>query len=243
MTTCEQVRERLPEHVLGTLEGTDDDAVRRHLRGCAGCRAEMLALGDGMTAFSVAAHDRTPPDELHDRVRTVLEEEWREDAGRADELAERRHHLARRLVAVAAAVVLVASLGFGIAQTHRASVAAEDAASYQRLLTTLGGKEFRLGQLQAAGDQTVEGSVVVYDSHEGQSWVLVFVRTSGVSGEASASLSNPAGRTIDTWPIQIDRDGRGAGWLVTGVDLSSFNRIEVTGPDGSLLATGSISSA
>jgi anti-sigma factor RsiW len=242
VATCEQVRERLPEHVLGTLEGADDDAVRRHLRGCAGCRAEMLALGDGMAAFAVAAHDRTPPDDLHDRVRTVLEEEWREPSP-ADELAERRRRRMPKILAVAAALALVASLGFGLAQTRRASVAAEDAASYQQLLKTLGGKDFRLGQLHAAGDQTVEGSVVVYDSHERQSWVLVFVRTSGISGEATATLSNPEGRTIDTWPIEIDRDGRGAGWLVTGVELTSFDKIEVTGPDGSLLATGTISSA
>jgi hypothetical protein len=239
--TCEQVRERLPEHVLGTLEGADDDAVRKHLRGCAGCRAEMLALGDGMAAFAVAVHDRTPPPELRDRVRTVLEEEWRQDI-HTDELAERRRRMPR-ILAVAAAVALVASLGFGVVQSHRASVAAEDAASYHKLLTTLGGKDFRLGQLQQAGDRAVEGSVVVYDSHERQSWVLVFVRTSGISGEATATLSTPTGRTIDTWPIQIDRDGRGAGWLVTGVELTSFNRIEVTAPDGSLLATGSISSA
>jgi hypothetical protein len=241
VATCEQVRERLPEHVLGTLEGADDDVVRKHLRGCAGCRAEMLALGDGMAAFAVAAHDRTPPPELHDRVRTVLEEEWREEI-HVDELAERRRRVPR-ILAIAAAVALVASLGFGIVQTHRASVAVEDAASYRTLLSTLGGKDFRLGQLRPAGDRTVEGSVVVYDSHERQSWVLVFVRTSGITGEATATLSNPAGRTIDVWPIQIDQDGRGSGWLVTGVELTSFNHIEVTAPDGSPLATGSISPA
>ena len=32
--TCDEVREVLPEHLLGTLDGPEDLEVRRHLRGC-----------------------------------------------------------------------------------------------------------------------------------------------------------------------------------------------------------------
>ena len=60
MTTCEEVRERLPEHVLGTLDEPHDLSVRRHLRGCAGCRREMAALGDGVAMFARAVHDSHP---------------------------------------------------------------------------------------------------------------------------------------------------------------------------------------
>ena len=34
--TCDEVRELLPEHLLGTLEGPEDLEVRRHLRGYSG---------------------------------------------------------------------------------------------------------------------------------------------------------------------------------------------------------------
>ena len=73
--TCDEVRELLPEHLLGTLEGPEDLEVRRHVRGCAGCRGEIVALADGVASFARTAHDHPPPPELHDRVITVLEQE------------------------------------------------------------------------------------------------------------------------------------------------------------------------
>jgi hypothetical protein len=237
--TCDRVRELLPEHVLGTLEEPDDLAVRRHLRGCAGCRAESSALADGLAAFAVAAHDRPPPPHLQDAVRTVLEEEWRD----APTIPTRPRRRGLRWLAAAAAVAVVASIGFGLAQMRRASVASEGAQSYERLLEVLGGKEFRVGELEAVGSRPLEGSIVVYDSHDERSWVVVFLKTSGVTGEAIATLSARDGRTIDTWPIQIDRDGQGAGWFVTSVELTGFDRVEIKGPDGAPLATASITPA
>ena len=53
----------------------------------------------------------------------------------------------------------------------------------------------------------------------------------------------PTDRTIDTWPVAIDRDGDGYGWLVTSVDLESFDRVTLTGPDGQPLAAGEIDRA
>ena len=48
--TCDEVRELLPEHLLGTLEGPEDLEVRRHLRGCASCRDERMKLEEGVSA-------------------------------------------------------------------------------------------------------------------------------------------------------------------------------------------------
>ncbi len=237
MTTCEQIRERLPEFVLG-VGPQDDDVVRRHLRGCAGCRADARALGDGLTSFAHAVHDRQPPPELQDQVRAALQEEWRDPVG-ASSGPSRRPRWAGPL-AVAAAIALVASFTLAVVQTRRADSAQEGARRYEGLIEILGGREFRAAQLHPAGDRPLEGSVVVYDSHVDQSWVVVFVRTSGPAGEAVATLRAPDGRTIDTWPIEIDRDGDGAGWLVTSVDLASFDRVTLTGTDGEVMATGEI---
>lgn len=239
MTTCEWVRERLPEHVLGTLDDVDDHRVRRHLRGCAGCRADMGALDDGLASFAHAAHDTEPPAELQGRVRSTLESEWREEPTAPGSAGPRRSWT-RWLAAAAAVAVLVAALGWGFAETHRADQLAASGDSYTRLLQILGGKEFRAGPLTAAPGRTVEGSVVVYDSHRDQSWVAVFVEGAGLSGTATATLHAPDGRTVELWDLELQRDGNGAAWLVTASDLSAFDHLTVTDGAGMPLASAEI---
>ena len=243
MTSCEETRERLPEHVLGTLDDTTDLALRRHLRGCAGCRAEMGALGDGLALFAQAAHDAPPPPELEDRVLSQLADEWR-DTTEADAhpAAARRGRGLRRLGAAAAVVALVASLSWGLSEHRQATQLASAGDSYGRLLQILGGKEFRAGTLQAAPGVTIDGSVVVYESHEGQSWVAVFARGPRMEGTATATLEAPDGRTVDLWDLEFQADGNGATWLVTASDLASFDRLTLRAADGTLLATARISS-
>src|SRR5947207_1804402 len=54
--SCDEVRELLPEHLLGVLEPDPERAVSRHLRGCGACRAELASLGQGLATFARAAH-------------------------------------------------------------------------------------------------------------------------------------------------------------------------------------------
>ena len=236
--TCDEVLELLPEHLLGTLEGQEDLEVRRHVRGCTGCRREMVVLADGIASFARAAHDRTPPPELRDRVTTILEQEWR-DAGHFAHPGRRSLWLGR----AAAALALIAALAWGGVQTHRANVKATSAASYERLLSVLGGTEFRVGELERQGDLTIDGSVVLYDSHEGQSWAIVLVRAPGSTGTADVTLESPDGRVIEVRSIEFQSDGDGATWLVTSSDLGPFDRATITSDDGTVLATARIDTA
>jgi hypothetical protein len=236
--TCDEVRELLPEHLLGSLEGPEDLEIRRHLRACAGCRAEMTALADGVASFARAAHDRTPPEELRDRVMTTLEQEWHD----VDEQTS-AHSRASWIGRAAAVVIVVASLTFAAAQTQRANVAAADADSYSRLLSTLGGKEFRIGELDAATTRALEGSVVLYDSHQDQSWGIVLVRAPGQTGKADVTLAAPDGRTIDAGSLEFQTDGDAATWIVTSSDLTPFDRLTITAEDGTVLATAEIARA
>src|SRR5207248_10277028 len=87
--TCDEVRELLPEHLLGTLEGPEDLEVRRHLRGCSACREERMKLEDGVAALSRAVHDQEPPADLRDRVLRTLDEAWEENR-RTSATAKRR---------------------------------------------------------------------------------------------------------------------------------------------------------
>jgi hypothetical protein len=236
--TCDEVRELLPEHLLGSLAGPEHLEIRRHLRACAACRAEMAALADGVASFARAAHDRTPPDELRDRIMTALEQEWHD----MDEQASVRSR-ASWIGRAAAIVVVVAALTLAAAQTQRANVATADAESYTRLLATLGGKEFRIGELDATTTGALEGSVVLYDSHRDQSWGIVLVRAPGQTGKASVTLASDDGRTIEAGTLEFQTDGDAATWLVTSSDLTPFDRLTITAEDGTVLATADIALA
>jgi hypothetical protein len=236
--TCDEVRELLPEHLLGTLEGPEDLEVRRHVRGCAGCRGEMVALADGLTSFARAAHDRTPPPELRDRVITVLQEEWR-DTGDPSRPGRRSAWIGW----AAAALALIVTLAWAGVQTHRANAAAASAASYERLLSVLGCTEFRVGEFERRGDLTIEGSVLLYDSHEAQSWAMVLVRAPGPTRTADVWLESADGRVIEVGSIEFQPDGDGATWLVTSSDLDPFDHATITTEDGTVLATAEIDPA
>ncbi len=234
--TCEDVRSLLAEQALGTLTGADDLAVRRHLRSCAGCRAELAALGEGLAMFARAAHDQEPPSELAPRVLTVLEEEWRDTPATIPDRARRVQWLA-----VAAAIVIAAtSVAWGIGEHHRASVVAYDAGSYTKLLNLLGGKDFRAGTLRPSGSTTIEGSVVLYDSHVDQSWGLVLLRAPGMVGPLEATLQSADGRSIKLRPMEFDSDGDASTWLVTSSDITTFDHLTIRSGDGSTVATADI---
>lgn len=239
--TCDEVQELLPEHLLGSLSGDADVEVRRHLRGCSSCRAEMASLGEGLTTFARAVHDRRPPAELRDRVLTVLEEEWRDAPVVIPE--PRRPRLAL-LSAAAAMVLLVASVGYGVQQTHRASVNAAGAQSYRSILGVLGGEDFRIGTLRPIGSRPVEGSVVLYDAHTDQSWGLVIVTAPGMAGKGyQATLWTTDGKRVPFFPTTLDAQGDGSAWIVTQADLHSFNKLTFSSPNGTLLATAQIRTA
>jgi hypothetical protein len=235
--TCDEVRELLPEHLLGSLTSDVDLEVRRHLRACSSCRAEMAALSEGITTFATAAHDRRPPSELRDRVLTVLEDEWR-DAPVV--IPDPRRP---RLAAAAAIVLLVASIGFGLVQTHRANVNAAGKQSYDTILGVLGGEDFRIGTLRPTGAQ-VKGNVVLYDAHTDQSWGLVIITAPGMSGKGfQATLWTADGQRVPFSPTELDAQGDGSAWIVTSANLHSFTRLTFSAPDGTLLATAQIRTA
>lgn len=236
MTTCDEIRPTLPDHALGSLDAEEERVVRHHLRGCAACRRDLAALGEGVDVFA-AALARPAPAELHERVLSTLADEWLE--ARVGPRRLPRWRLERVGVAVAVALALVAGT-LGFVQLGRASDAEEDAASYRTVLATLGGTGFRLGRLEAWGPTPVEGSVVAYESSHGQSFVLVFVRTPGTRGTGSLVVSRSDGTTWAPGPIEFDRNGDAASWWVTDRSIAAIARVYVHAPDGSLLATATL---
>jgi putative zinc finger protein len=223
---CEESQQFLPDYALGTLSETESAAVRRHLRGCSACRAEAADLDEGVALFAGAAHAAEPPTELKDRVMAVLEEEWVDAPARPLKV---RGRFSVGWQAVAALLVVLAGLAAwaGVAQS-KANRFRQDANNYRAFLGALGGKDVRVGRLEASPGLALEGSAVMYDSDRGQSWVLVLVRAPGLSGSASVTLQG-SGRTIELpFPLKFDPDGEGAAWLVTAADISHFDQVVLT---------------
>ena len=250
--TCDQTQELLPEYLLGTLDDVTDAGVRRHLRGCAACRQERMALEDGLATLAHATHDQEPPDELRDRVLGTLADEWHEPAptpgttALQPAMAVRPPRRRSALLAVAAALValvVAGSVAFGASQAHRANLATADAGSYRNLLSTLGGKEFRIGELHGSGG--LSGQVLLYDGNPTggwTSWGLVLVRGDVPRGSTATLLSSD-GRTIELPPLHGGEYGTSSTWLVTGHSITSFDELTLTGPDGKVLATAKIQQA
>jgi len=233
--SCQEVRQQLADYLLGTLPKPEMADVRRHLRGCGGCRAEAADLDQGISLFATAAHVAEPPPELQDRVMSALAEEWSETAvertrGRAP---------AAKLLAVAAAVVLFAgALAWGGLAQVRATRSANDAASYRHLLGALGGREVRVAVLTPLSRTDIEGSSILYDSDQGQSWLLVLARAPGYSGPVSVTVSGASGRSIALRPLEIDSGGDGSSWLITSSDISRYTTVTLRSASGELLASG-----
>ena len=192
----------LPEHVLGTLERT-----RRRGRPPAPARVRRMPDRDGRRwprAWRRSRERRTtepPPDELEDRVRAVLERGVaRRRCGAPRRRTARwlgrggRRGRGRRLC----------SHGASSRRDARRSLRRTRRATTQLLHDPRGRRSSGSAALTRAWHHPLEGSVVVYDSHVDQSWGVVFVRTSGVSGEATATLSSTGGAdgrtTIDAGP-------------------------------------------
>jgi hypothetical protein len=209
-----------------------------------------MKLEEGVSALSRAVHDQEPPPELRDRVLGTLGEEW-EESGRvtATPVLSRgagRERSPWRVFAVAAALIfVVGSIAFGFAEGHRASLATTDAQSYRNLLTALGGKEFRIGELRPAEGSAIRGQVLIYDgdpSGDWSSWAIVFAKVPGYTGSATATLLSADGESLALPPIEF-RDGDGTTLLVTYADLTRFDRLTVTSPTGQVLATAAIDHA
>jgi Putative zinc-finger len=240
---CEEIREALPEHLLGTLGPEDESAVRRHLRGCGACRRELAGLGEGLATFARAAHQAEPSPELRDRVLEALDEE--RAAAAPAPVAPRGPRPRRRRdrwLAAAAVLAILGTAGWGVGATMRASHLAGRARSYDLFLHALGGRDVRVANLRAAVDRPVEGSAVLYDSDVGRSWVLVMIRAPGTEGHARVVLVSDGGR-IRLHPAEFDPEGDTDAWLVTSADISHFDRVRVYDDAGRLLASGRVTSA
>jgi hypothetical protein len=236
--TCEEARDRLPDYALGTLSETEGAAVRRHLRGCGGCRTDAAQLDGGVATFAGMTHVAEPPPHLERRVMAALADEWREVE--SPRRPARRFFLVPKLGFAAVVAALAGAVLWGSVAQFQVLQDRGDAAAYREALSVLGGQDLRVATLQPARPG-VEASAVLYDSHRGLSWtgVFVFTKDQNIRGPLTVTISNPAGHSIEfPFPLEINHEGRGAAWLDTAEDISTFTTVTVTGPNGEPVAEG-----
>jgi hypothetical protein len=229
----------MPDHLLGE----EDPDVKRHLRGCAACRSDLAALDEGLMAVGMSMDQDEPPKEMQDKVLTALREEWADapaaagSSGKVSRLSDRR--VARWLAVAAAAVMVVGSFAWALRENGRASANSADASAYRQFLGTLGGRDVREARLVPNGTSGFEGSAVIYDSMEGQSWVLIVGRAPGFQGTAQVTASSATG-SIRLPNVEFAPNGQAYSVMVTAADLSKFDGITISSPDGTVLATGTL---
>jgi hypothetical protein len=103
----------------------------------------------------------------------------------------------------------------------------EDAQAYRTFLSALDGEDLRVAALDGAGTQEFEGSVVVYDSSGGQSWVVVLARAPGWEGRQANVTLLAGDRTIDLRPMEFGPGGEASTWLATTADLTRVDGIRL----------------
>ncbi|HZU19275.1 MAG TPA: anti-sigma factor [Candidatus Dormibacteraeota bacterium] len=202
-------------YVMGGLEPEEEEAVRRHLRGCPDCAALERRLRGTMALLPFAVEERTAPPRLRGRILSRL----------AMERSSRRHLSFRlqrpSLIAVlAAAVLLAAWSGFLTVRVQQLQQA--QARSYPILA------------IGAQGADGAEGQVVVMP---GQEVALVELQhlPSPPPGRVyeiwvGASLEDVRGAGV------FLPDAAGSRLLVLSHDLSDARLLAITvepGPDGS----------
>jgi anti-sigma-K factor RskA len=239
----EEVRDQLAEYLLGDLDEVSEQAVARHLRGCGTCRQELVALSEGVSTFARAAHELDPPPELRDRVLGTLTEERKavEPPRSAPAKRPRRMGVLAWAAAFVAVVVVSGSLATAVVATGRASDWHPEASKYEAFLGALGGSNVRTAKLTPQGAQQLDGTLVLYDSDQQQSWALVLVHAPGLSGSAHVTLHSGT-HTIEMRPLEFESGGDASTWLVTGADLRPFNSATIE-QHGSLLASGTVTSS
>ena len=122
--TCLEVRELLPEHAIGVLGELEHERIQRHLQTCAGCRKEAGDLGQAASTLAFALAPAPVPEGLGDRVVARVR--------RAAGAPGTRRRARTATVALVAAALVFASLGWGAVMAGRAERFADRAAQAQR---------------------------------------------------------------------------------------------------------------
>jgi Putative zinc-finger len=254
--TCLEVRELLPELAVDTIAADDRIQVERHLQWCAGCRKEAADLGQAAAIFAFALPPAEVPQGLGERV----VERVRRAAGASG--TPRRARTAA--AGIVAAMIAVASLGWGAVMAGRADRFADRAEAAEReqaraleqfqvvLSQVIPGEEIstdnegvHLGQLVPAAGGA--GGAAVLQLVSPTMLDFVIVRVNGLRDDPDqlpyrVRLSNEAGQVLRAGRIE-ELDGNGGAEVFRQYntqDLTGFSTVTVVDAAGDVVLTGTV---
>lgn len=253
--SCLEVRELLPELAIGVLGAEERAEVERHLRWCAGCRKEAAELGAAAATLAFALEPAPVPHGLGERI----VERVRRAAGPPG--TPRRARTAA--ASIVAAMVAIASLGWGAVMAGRADrfearaaqaerARAEALERFQRILTSvvpdrqLPASETHLGQLRPTADGLGGGAVLQLVSETMLDFTIVIV--SGLDPEDAAALpyrvelENAAGQVLRAGRIaELDADGGAEVFRqFRNKSLGGFTTVRVVNAQGEEVLSGAV---
>ncbi len=253
--TCLEVRELLPELAVDTIAPEDRTEVERHLRWCAGCRKEAADLGHAAAIFAFALPPADVPPGLEERV----VERVRRAAGTPGNPRRARTVAA----AIVAAMIAVASLGWGAVMAGRADRFADRAEQAEReraralerfqivLSQVIPGEDIssnenaHLGQLAPEAGGTGGAAVLQLVSPTMLDFVIVIVN--GLQDDAEllpyrVQLSNDAGRQLRAGRIdELDANGGAEVFhQFKTKDLTGFSTVTVLDSAGEIVLSGTV---
>lgn len=254
--SCLGVRELLPELAVGVLPHAEREEVERHLGWCAGCRKEASELGQAAATLAFALAPAPPPKDLGDRVVELV----RHAAG-ASRSPRRTRNAAASIIA---AMVAVASLGWGAVMAGRADRFEERAeraereaeAALEKFVVAIRGvippgqevpeDQFQLGRLTPTADGQGGGAVLQLVSPNFLDFSMVIVN--GLDPEAagrlpySVELLNAAGQALPAGRItELDADGGAEVFRqFANKDLRGYSTVRVLDARGVVVLAGGV---
>jgi hypothetical protein len=252
---CLAVRELLPELAVGVLAPPDREEVERHLRWCAGCRKESSELGQAAATVAFALPPASVPQGLSERI----VERVRRAAG-APGTPRRARAAAASIVA---AMIAVASLGWGAVMAGRADRFAERAvqaerdraAALERFQKVLSGivpgqelpeEQTHLAQLAPTPQAQGGGAVLQLVSPSLFDFTIVIVNglDSAVTGPLPyrIQLLNAAGELLKAGRIdELDADGGAEEFHeFKNRDLTGYTTVRVVNAAGDVVLAGEV---
>jgi hypothetical protein len=252
---CLAVRELLPELAVGVLSPTDREEVERHLRWCAGCRKESAELGQAAATVAFALSPAPVPQGLGERI----VERIRRTAGAPG--TQRRARTAA--ASIVAAMVAVASLGWGAVMAGRADRFAERAeqaereraAALERFQKVFAGiipgqelpeEQTHLAQLAPEPEGQGGGAILQLVSPNLLDFTIVIVNglDPAVTGALPyrVQLLNAAGEMLKAGRIdELDADGGAEEYHeFRNRDLRGYTTVRVVNATGDVVLTGEV---
>jgi Putative zinc-finger len=236
--TCLEVRDRLPEHAVGTLQGEEKEPLEKHLEWCAACRKEAGDLQKAASLLAFAPSPADPGPDLEDRI-----------VDRVRSAAGHSHHLPKgRIAALAlsAALIAVAGLGWGAVMAGKAArysdqvkvVKTGQIHALERLneVMTHGPwadptNQSLIGKLDPTRGGLAGGAALELLSRSGADIAMVMVTGLPKDGfpPYTVSVVNDHGSSLKVGQITaLDSGGGGVISARFSVSLSGFNHIVVT---------------